>query len=104
MSAWQRLVRFEDEQGKIQLGEPVDASQDVGLAVANGEKVEVKLIQGDLYDGTVTDQVATVKKVSFQLILTTSPQKKLTGELPFSSITTFARYSCLLPSLVNNAA
>ena len=65
MSAWKRLVRFEDEQGKIQLGEPVDASQDVGLAVANGEKVQVKLIQGDLYNGTVTDQTATIKKVSF---------------------------------------
>lgn len=64
MSAWSRLVRFEDEQGKVQLGEPVDASQDIGLACAAGEKVQVKLIKGDLYDGIVTDEVATIKRVS----------------------------------------
>lgn len=63
MSAWSRLVRFEDEQGKVQLGEPVDVSQDVGLACAAGEKVQVKLIEGGLYDGIVTDEVATIKRV-----------------------------------------
>lgn len=67
MSAWTRLVRFQDESGKIRLGQPVDASQDVGLACAAGEPVQVKLIEGDIYDGTVTEETATIKKVSAAL-------------------------------------
>ena len=67
MTAWTRLVRFEDESGKIYLGQPVDASQDVGLACAAGEPVQMKLISGDIYTGTVTEQTRTIKKVSNQL-------------------------------------
>lgn len=64
MSSWTRLVRFEDESGDIRLGQPVDESQDVGLACAAGEPVQVKLIDGDLFDGIVTEQTSTIKKVS----------------------------------------
>lgn len=64
MTSWTRLVRFEDESGKVRLGQPVDASQDVGLACAAGEPVQVKLIEGDLFDGKVTENTAVVKKVS----------------------------------------
>lgn len=61
-NAWKRLVRFENAQGQVRLGQPVDPSVDVGLAVAAGEKVEVNLIKGDVFDGTVTSEKDTIKK------------------------------------------
>lgn len=60
---WTRLVRFVDVQGQERLGQPVDETIDVGLAIANGEKVEAYLIEGDIYDGTITPQKATISKL-----------------------------------------
>lgn len=69
MSTWSRLVRFQDASGDVHLGQPVDAKQDVGLAVAEGKTVEVYLIEGDLYTGTVTHTKAQVVKVGLNFLL-----------------------------------
>lgn len=79
MAAWTRLVRFEDQSGKIRLGQPVDASQDVGLACAAGEPVEVKLISGDIFTGTLTEQTATIKKVSSLVLVLAHQSPMLTA-------------------------
>lgn len=63
MAQWKRLVRFEDETGKVNLGEPVDPKLDVGLEVAAGRSVQVNLIEGDAFTGKVTAKKATIKKV-----------------------------------------
>ena len=63
MSAWTRLVRFVAQDGQIRLGQPVDALLDVGLAVAAGKTVEVSLIHGDVFTGTVSSEKATICSV-----------------------------------------
>lgn len=82
-NASKRLVRFENPQGQTRLGQPVDPAVDVGLAVAAGEKVEVHLIKRGLYDGTVTSEKDTIKKVrlrSLVCILTLQLLSPLTGQ------------------------
>lgn len=63
-TAWTRLARFVGKSGQVRLGQPVDASIDVGLAVAAGKDVEVHVIDGDVYSGIVTSEKDTIKKVS----------------------------------------
>ena len=63
-NAWTRLVRFVGPDGKVHLGQPVDASIDVGLAVAPGETVEVFIVEGDIHTGTVTSEKSTISTVS----------------------------------------
>lgn len=63
MSAWTRLVRFVGQDGQTRLGQPVDKSVDVGLDFAAGKHVEVNVIDGDVYTGTVSDKKDTIKKV-----------------------------------------
>lgn len=63
MSAWTRLVRFEDDAGDVRLGQPADNDEDIGLAVASGKPVDVFLIQGDIYTGTVTNKKVRVKSL-----------------------------------------
>lgn len=65
MPEWTHLVRFlavEDEQ--IHLGQLVDTTRDVGLDSVNGTQIKAYLISGDIYNGTVTSDVYTVKKVA----------------------------------------
>ncbi|KAI8938089.1 hypothetical protein NX059_005759 [Plenodomus lindquistii] len=55
---WTHLVRFiAAEDGQIHLGQ-VDVTKfpDVGMSHFNGEKIEVNLINGSIYDGVVTDR------------------------------------------------
>lgn len=65
--SWTHLVRFlAVEDGQIHLGQ-VDAEKypDVGLAVYNGDKVNVKLVTGSIFDGTVTKttmHISTVRR------------------------------------------
>jgi hypothetical protein len=63
-TSWKRVVRFRDVATLEELlGEPVDPRVDVGLAVSRGEPVEVFLIEGDIFDGRVTDRKAVIKEV-----------------------------------------
>lgn len=65
-NSWTHLVRFiAEEDGQIHLGQ-VNALTypDVGLSHRNGEKVEVNLITGSIYDGVVTN-----KKLHIQTLL-----------------------------------
>jgi len=65
---FQRLVRFVPkgaDGSKILIGEPVDSSVDVGLAVRKGDDVEVKVYSGSsvLSPGSPTDKVAVIDRV-----------------------------------------
>lgn len=60
---WTTLARYIGSDGEVHLGQPVDASVDVGLAVAAGEEVKVRRIEGDIYTGRVTSIVDVIKEV-----------------------------------------
>lgn len=64
MANWTRLVRFLDANGQTRLGQPVDASVDVGAAVAAGKLVEVHIIEGDAFNGKVTEKKTVIGQVS----------------------------------------
>ncbi|KIX99413.1 uncharacterized protein Z520_04989 [Fonsecaea multimorphosa CBS 102226] len=62
---WTHLVRFvAEEDGQTHLGQ-VDATKwpDVGLSVFNGEKVDVKLVTGSVFDGIVTNKTFHISKL-----------------------------------------
>jgi len=62
---WTHLLRFiGEEDGQIHLGQ-ADAKKwpDVGLATFMGEKVDVNLVTGTIYDGVVTDRVMHISQV-----------------------------------------
>jgi hypothetical protein len=63
--AFSRLVRFvpKSDPSAVLIGEPVNSSQNVGLATRNGEKVEVKVFSGKsaLDPGSATEQIETVE-------------------------------------------
>ena len=64
---WNRLIRFEAADGQTLMGEPVDASLDIGLAIAQGQQVEAYVLNGEhpwSQAATRTGEVATVRKVS----------------------------------------
>lgn len=63
INTWTRLARFVNREGQIRLGQPVDPKLDVGLAVAGGQEVEVHVIDGDVYSGTVTNEVDVIKQL-----------------------------------------
>ncbi|KAJ5734892.1 uncharacterized protein N7483_000017 [Penicillium malachiteum] len=65
MASWTHLIRFiAVEDSEIYLGQLVDSSQDIGLDSLNGKEISAHLIEGNIFDGTVTDQVFHVKRVS----------------------------------------
>lgn len=57
------MVRFIGQDGQVYLGQPVNASIDVGLAVISGETVVANVIKGDIYTGTVSSKEVAIKKV-----------------------------------------
>ena len=64
-SSWTHLVRFVAiEDNQVHLGQLVDTGRDVGKDSANGVEIPVKLINGSIYNGRVTDVVMHVKSVS----------------------------------------
>ena len=73
MSAWTRLVRFIGKDGREHLGQPVDPTLDVGLAFKAGEEVKVRVIDGDLFTGTVTEKGDVVVKVGIPALLLLNP-------------------------------
>lgn len=60
--SWTRLVRFEADDGKVYLGQPVDESVDPGTAAAGS--VECAIIEGSPFDGKVTSETKKAQKVS----------------------------------------
>jgi 2-keto-4-pentenoate hydratase/2-oxohepta-3-ene-1,7-dioic acid hydratase in catechol pathway len=64
MVNWNRLIRFQDESGKVYYGEPiVNDSEDVGQLFESGN-LEALVIDGDIYgDCVVSEQRVTVKKL-----------------------------------------
>lgn len=66
VASWTHLIRFiAEEDGREHLGQ-VDAAAfpDVGLALEKGHQISVKLVEGSVFDGVVTDKTLTVKHVS----------------------------------------
>ena len=59
-----RFVANEDHQ--IHIGQLVDTSRDVGLDTLEGRKVEAYEVIGTIFSGRITENVLTVKYVSFQ--------------------------------------
>lgn len=62
---WTHLISFiakEDDQ--VHLGQVVDERRDVGLDNLNDVPIKAYLISGSIFNGTVTDQILTVKQVS----------------------------------------
>ena len=61
------LVRFvpAGDDSKVLIGEPVDSSVDVGLAVRKGEQVQVRVFSGAsaLEPGAPTEQVAAIGRL-----------------------------------------
>ncbi len=53
------------DDSKILIGEPVDSSVDVGLAVRKGEQVQARVFSGAsaLEPGTPTDQVVAIGRL-----------------------------------------
>ncbi|KAL6831602.1 hypothetical protein V8C40DRAFT_262911 [Trichoderma camerunense] len=61
MPNWTHLIRFRAvEDGQVHLGQVVDTSRDVGLDCLSGVEVKAFLINGDIFNGTVTNHVLTV--------------------------------------------
>jgi len=63
--SWTHLVRFiAKEDGQIHLGQ-IDASEypDVGLATYEGKDVSAQVVNGDIYNGEVTDRVMHVQQL-----------------------------------------
>ncbi|KAK0636889.1 hypothetical protein B0T17DRAFT_613555 [Bombardia bombarda] len=65
--SFQRLVRFvpKGDDSQVLLGEPVDSTLDIGVAVRKGEDVEVKVFSGAsvLAPGSPTGQVAVIGRI-----------------------------------------
>lgn len=64
MPEWTHLIRFlavEDDQ--VHLGQLVDTTRDIGLDSVNGIPIKAYLINGDIFNGKVTRNVYTAKKV-----------------------------------------
>lgn len=63
---WSHLVRFlAEEDGQIHLGQ-VDARKwpDVGQSIYDGERIDVELVTGSVFDGTLTGKTLHISKVS----------------------------------------
>jgi hypothetical protein len=63
--SWTHLVRFlAEEDGQIHLGE-VDVAKwpDVGQSIYDGDKIDVKLVTGTIFDGQITNKTMHISKV-----------------------------------------
>ncbi|ENH73248.1 Fumarylacetoacetate hydrolase domain-containing protein 2 [Fusarium oxysporum f. sp. cubense race 1] len=69
MTNWTHLIRFRAvEDGQVHLGQLVDTSRDVGIDCLNGVEVKAFLINGDVFNGTVTQNIFTVDHVRYKPI------------------------------------
>ena len=70
---WTHVIRFiAQEDGQIHLGQ-VDSTSypDVGISTYKKEPVQVKLINGSIWDGQITEKTMTVAQVRH--IITRAP-------------------------------
>jgi hypothetical protein len=66
MRSWTHLVRFiAVEDCQVHLGQLVDTTRDVGRDTVDGVEIAVKVIEGTIFDGRVTDEIMHVKQVRF---------------------------------------
>lgn len=66
MRSWTHLVRFiAVEDCQVHLGQLVDTTRDVGRDTVDGVEVAVKVTEGTIFDGRVTDEIMHVKQVRF---------------------------------------
>jgi len=64
MSRWTHLIRFvAKEDQAVHLGQLVDITRDVGLDMANNVEVKAYLINGTVFNGTVTSITYNVERV-----------------------------------------
>lgn len=64
MPSWTHLIRFiAIEDNQIHLGQLIDTSRDIGLDAVNGVEISAYLIDGNIFDGRVTNQILHVKQV-----------------------------------------
>jgi hypothetical protein len=94
---WQRLIRFEDANGEIHLGEPITTSedQDIGLTPLQARKVELGR-DADIFstseDIKVTDKVLDVKKLLGPLTSSQVPVIRCIG-LNYAKHSMFDRFN-----------
>lgn len=78
-ASWTRLIRFVNN-GKVYLGEPILGGEtDIAALIAAGKKVEAKVIDGDAFEGTVTDQTLSVDELLGPLTPQDVPLVKCVG-------------------------
>ena len=83
--AWDRLIRFEEEDGKVHYGEPILPSHDFDLGkVGSNDDLKAKVLVGtDIFDVTggtyVSDEVVPVKKLLGPLKRTDVPIVRCIG-------------------------
>lgn len=99
---WQRLIRFEDANGEIHLGEPITTSedQDIGLTEAKLKAKIIDLGQDlDIFStsGTikVTDRIVDVKKLLGPLTRSEVPVIRCIG-LNYAKHSTFDHFKSLI--------
>ena len=64
MPFWTHLVRFvAEDDDQIHLGQLVDTSRDIGRDSVQETKIQAYLIIGDIFNGTISDKIYTIKKV-----------------------------------------
>lgn len=64
MPSWTHLVRFiAVEDNREHLGQLVDTSRDIGLDSFDVKEIKVYLINGSIFNGSVTKHIYTVKQV-----------------------------------------
>ncbi|KGO45045.1 Fumarylacetoacetase, C-terminal-like protein [Penicillium expansum] len=64
MPSWTHLVRFiAVEDSQVHLGQLVDTTRDVGRDSVDGVEIAVKVIEGTIFDGRVTDEILHVKQL-----------------------------------------
>ncbi|KAM0712546.1 hypothetical protein Q7P37_011643 [Cladosporium fusiforme] len=78
---WTRFVRFCDTKGRELCGEPEDPNVDVGIAVATGAPVRVKVLSNSsvLEEGDFTGEVVELSKVGGTDVLYPSVQSLITS-------------------------
>ncbi len=79
MPSWTHLVRFiAIEDNQIHLGQLVDTSRDVGQDSVDKKEIAAYLVDGNIFDGSVTKEVLHVKQV---WILNIFPTMQPSGKL-----------------------
>ena len=64
MPAPTHIIRFiAVEDNRTHIGQLVDTSRDAGLDSVDGKEIKAYLVNGTIFQGTVTDKIYTVKQL-----------------------------------------